>query len=169
LVLHPLDTERVAAAPSPCSNVSTLLGDPVRTAFEVSVPIAEGTLGERTLKASIAVWIFPPHPVRAEGAVALWYLGIPGATYRGLSYFDRQVSGSAPEEFSIARSLAKQGIGLVVIDPPGTGESETEVDGELMTSRLTTEVHAQVLYQLRERLTMFLSREKWFSLNFGDC
>ena len=147
------DREHEARTSSPHSNVSTQPIGPVRTAFEVAISIAQETPRAKTLRASIAAWIFPPRNVPAERTVALWYLGIPGATYRGLSYFDRQVSGFAPEEFSIARYMAKQGIGLVVIDTLGTGESKAEADGELITRHVTAEANAQVLYELRKRLT----------------
>jgi hypothetical protein len=63
------------------------------------------------------------------------------------------VKGYAAEEFSIARYLAKQGIGLVVIDTLATGESKVEVSGEVITRFVTGDVNAQVLEQLRERLT----------------
>ncbi len=134
-------------------NIALQLLAPVRTTFEVTVAIAQGTDQERELRASIAGWIFPPANVPVVGTPALWYLCIPGATYRGLSYFDRQVNGHAPEEFSIARFLARQGIGLVVIDTLGTGESEVEIDGTLITRHVTAKANAQVLDQIRERLT----------------
>lgn len=153
LLPHTHDIDHGARASSLHSNVSTQPIGPVRTAFEVAVSIAQETPRARTLTASIAAWIFPPRNVPAERAVALWYLGIPGATYRGLSYFDRQVSSFAPEEFSIARYLAKQGIGLVVIDTLGTGESQAEADGELITRSVTAEANAQVVDELRKRLT----------------
>jgi len=118
----------------------------------VVVTLAQGTPRETTLKASIAGWVFVPQVIAEEGAASLWYLGIPGATYRGLSYFDRQVEGYPADAFSIARFLARQGIGLVVIDTLGTGESEIEANGELITRFVTAEANAQVLSQVRERL-----------------
>jgi pimeloyl-ACP methyl ester carboxylesterase len=152
LALHTHDTEREVAATSLRSNVTTQPIDPVRTSFEVVVTLAQGTPRETTHKASIAGWVFVPQIVAEEGAVSLWYLGIPGATYRGLSYFDCQVEGYPADAFSIARFLASQGIGLVVIDTLGTGESEIEANGELITRFVTAEANAQVLSQIRERL-----------------
>ena len=131
---------------------STHRGNPVRISFRVTVPLAHGTPAETALDATIAAWVFAPYNVPGEGAASMWYLAIPGATYRGLSYFDRQVEGYAAEEFSIARFLARHGIGLVVIDTLGTGESEGEVDGGLITRFVTAGANAQVLHHLRERL-----------------
>lgn len=125
---------------------------PVRTSFQVSVTVAHGTPGAKTLEATIAAWVFRPHKAQGDSPLALWYLGIPGASYRGLSYFDRQVDGFDPEEFSLARFLARQGIGLVVIDTLGTGESEVAVSGELIMRNVTAEANAQVLDQVRARL-----------------
>jgi hypothetical protein len=105
-----------------------------------------------TLEATIAAWVFAPYKAQGDSPLALWYLGIPGASYRGLSYFDRQVEGYDPEEFSIARFLAKEGIGLVVIDTLGTGASKVEVNGELIIRDVTAEANAQVLDQMRARL-----------------
>lgn len=64
------------------------------------------------------------------------------------------MAGYAAEEFSIARFLARHGIGLVVIDTLGTGESAVEVDGGLITRFVTAEANAQVLSQIWERLVM---------------
>ncbi len=150
MTLHTHDTVREVATAPP--NSSTQSTEPVRSNFEVAVSLAQETPHQRTLKTSIAAWIFPPRKAPAKRTVSFWYLGIPGATYRGLSYFDRQVSGYGPEEFSIARYLAKQGIGLVIIDMFGTGESKVEVDGEQITRHVTAQANAQVLHQLRSRL-----------------
>jgi len=128
-------------------------GAPVRTDFHVVVALTQGTQASTTLDATIAAWVFAPLTPPAPGEVAIWFLGIPGATYSGPSYFDRQVPGYAPDTFSIARFLARNGIGLVVIDTLGTGESAVEVDGELITRFVTAEANAQVLAQVRERLT----------------
>jgi pimeloyl-ACP methyl ester carboxylesterase len=125
---------------------------PVRTSFQVSVTVAQGTPGAQTLEATIAAWVFRPQKAQGDSLLALWYLGIPGATYRGLSYFDRQVDGADSEEFSLARFLAREGIGLVVIDTLGTGESEVAVSGELITRQVTAEANAQILEQMRTRL-----------------
>jgi hypothetical protein len=142
LILPTHDTEREVTATSPRSDVSKQPGSPVRTSFEVVVPLAQGTPLETMLKASIAAWIFVPQMVAEKGDISFWYLGIPGATYRGLSYFDRQVEGYAADTFSIARFLARHGIGLVVIDTLGTGESGIEASGELITRFVTAEANA---------------------------
>ena len=133
---------------------SSQQGNPVRTSFPVTVTLAEGTPVETTLDATIAAWVFTPNQVGAENTSGIWLLGIPGATYRGLAYFDRQVTGYPAQEFSIARYLARQGIGLVVIDTLSTGESGVEVNGELITRFVTAEANAQVLDLMRERLTV---------------
>jgi len=134
--------------------VSAQRGDPVQTSFSVSVTLAQGTPGQMTLEAAIAAWIFAPHGQPEGEQASLWYLAIPGATYRGLAYFDRQVPGYTPDTFSIARFLASNGIGLVVIDTLGTGASAVEVNGELITRFVTADANAQVLDQVRERLLM---------------
>jgi len=119
----------------------------------VTVTLTQGTPAETTRNVTISGWVFVPDAVPAESPVAIWYLGIPGATYRGLSYFDRQVPGYPAQEFSLARFQARHGVGVIVIDTLGTGESEIEVDGELITSSVTAEANLQVLQQVRERLT----------------
>jgi pimeloyl-ACP methyl ester carboxylesterase len=135
------------------SGVPTRRGDPVRTSFSVSVPLGrEGTPGAMQLDATIAAWVFAPDNLPQGRDVSIWYLAIPGATYRGLAYYDRQVEGYAPEEFSLARFLARNGIGLVVIDTLGTGASELAVNGELITRFVVAEVNSQVLEEMRERL-----------------
>lgn len=131
---------------------STKRVDPVRTDFHVTVSLAQGTPAARELEATIAGWVFVPRHQPGKEAAAVWYLGIPGASYRGLAYFDRQVEGYPAEEFSIARFLAKHGIGLVVIDTLGTGQSEVAVDGRLITRFVTAQANAQVLDQIRTRL-----------------
>lgn len=132
--------------------VSTKRGDPVRTSFSVSVSLGQGTPGAMQLDATIAAWVFAPDSLPDGGTVSLWYLGIPGASYRGLSYYDRQVEGYAPDEFSMARFLARNGVGLVVIDTLGTGASEVAVPGELIDRFVIAEVNSQVLQQIRDRL-----------------
>src|ERR1700736_4615387 len=117
--------------------VSTERGDPVRTSFSVSVPLGQGTPGAMQLDATIAAWVFAPDSFPEGRAVSIWYLGIPGATYRGLAYYDRQVEGYVPGEFSMARFLARNGVGLVVIDTLGTGASEVDVNGELINRFVT--------------------------------
>ncbi len=134
----------------PQPTVSAPRGDPFQTSFRVTVPLLTSLPGEVTLDAAIAAWVFAPNDVPDPKAV--WYLAIPGGSYRGLAYFDRQVEGYGAEEFSMARFLARHGMGLIVIDTLGTGESQVAVDGELITRFVTAEANAQVLSQIRERL-----------------
>jgi|GEM_PF-1874887 len=90
----------------------------------------------------IAAWVFPP---QRAAEPPLWLVCIPGGSYRGLAYYDRQVPGYPPDAYSMARFLAARGIGLVVIDNLGTGASSlVDVDG----SRLTRDVYASAYGQL---------------------
>ncbi len=108
--------------------------------------------------AEIAAWVFPPAPARqsvfTDALPPLWLLCIPGGTYRGLAYFDRQVPGSSPFAYSMARVLAAQGIGSVVIDNLGTGESPLppHVSGWQLTLSVYADAYRQLVAQLRERL-----------------
>jgi alpha-beta hydrolase superfamily lysophospholipase len=85
---------------------------------------------------------------------AIWLLCIPGGTYRGLAYYDRQVPGFAPEAYSMARWFAHEGIGCVVIDNLGTGESHVPsgIAGWHLTRSVYAEPYAQLVAQIRERL-----------------
>jgi hypothetical protein len=119
--------------------------DPVPLHF----PVAHELLGQ----AHIAAWAFAPHH-QSDLLPALWLFCLPGGTYRGLAYYDRQVPGFAPYAYSMARHLAGQGIGSVVIDNLGTGESHCAVPGEHLTAELLASVSQQVVQQLRERLVV---------------
>ncbi len=100
----------------------------------------------------IAAWVFAPQNV-SELLPSMWVLCIPGGTYRGLAYFDRQVPGCASFAYSMARWLASQGIGLVVIDNLGTGASRIDVSGSLFTRQVYATTYRQLVAQLRELLT----------------
>lgn len=71
MALQTYDTKREMVTTSTSSTISAQSGHPLRPAFELAVPITQGTLRERTFMASIAAWIFPPHNVPVERAVAL--------------------------------------------------------------------------------------------------
>ncbi len=129
----------MTTTPSP-AHAST---DPAPLRF----PVAHELLGQ----AHIAAWAFAPHSP-SDLLPALWLFCLPGGTYRGLAYYDRQVPGFAPFAYSMARHLAGQGIGSVVIDNLGTGESHCAVPGEELTATLLASVYQQVVQQLRECL-----------------
>ncbi len=117
--------------------------DPMALTFTVS----PATGGEATIHA----WCFlPQHP--SDLLPRLWLLGIPGGSYRGLAYFDRHVPGCAPEAFSMARHLASQGIGLLAIDVPGTGESLWTRSGDDLTPLVVAECYRLLTEQVRARL-----------------
>ena len=59
MALQTYDTKREVVTSSPPSTISKRPGDPVRTAFELAVPIAQGTPSERTLMASPRGLDFP--------------------------------------------------------------------------------------------------------------
>jgi len=105
---------------------------------------------------AVAAWIFPPtRQAEQRGDPPSWLLCLPGGTYRGLAYFDRQVPGCSPAAFSMARVLAAQGIGSVVIDNLGTGDSPVpdHVSGWHLTRQVYADAYRQLTEQLRERLT----------------
>jgi len=116
---------------------------PIPTTFEVK----PGDLGP----ARIAAWVFPPHHVEA-GAPPLWVVCFPGATYRGLAYYDTQAPGCTPSTYSMARHLSAQGVGLVVIDNLGTGESRVPVSGWKLDRRLLAAAYRNLIDQVRDRL-----------------
>lgn len=117
---------------------------PTSTVFEVPL---EGS-GE----ARIAAWVFAP-PYVSEVFPSPWVLAIPGGSYRGLAYYDRQIPGYVETAFSMARYLALEGIGVVVVDNPGTGASHAPVEGNAITRYVCAEVYRQLAAQMRERLT----------------
>lgn len=116
---------------------------PIPTTFEVE----SGDLG----LVRIAAWVFPPQHGEA-GSPPLWAVCFPGATYRGLAYYDTQVDGCSPDTYSMARHLATQGMGLVVIDNLGTGESRVPVSGWKLDRRLLADVYRDLIAQVRDRL-----------------
>lgn len=113
---------------------------------DVRVPL-DGESGD----VAIAVWVVPPLNV-SELLPTMWILCFPGATYRGLAYYDRQVPGYTDWTWSMARFLAQQGIGSVILDNVGTGESRVALPGERITCQFVADVYRQVVAQVRERL-----------------
>jgi len=99
----------------------------------------------------VAAWVVPPL-VESELLPAMWLLCFPGSTYRGLAYFDRQVPGSVDWAWSMVRFFAEQGIGSVIMDNVGTGESHMALSGERITRQFVACVYRQVVAQVRERL-----------------
>lgn len=114
----------------------------------VAFPVVLDGIGE----AHIAAWVFPPDGASDASLSSPWLLCVPGATYRGLAYYDRQVPGFPPAAYSMARFFALQGIGVVVIDLPGTGASRVDADGTLLTPAVVADALRQVAAQLRARL-----------------
>ena len=128
---------------TPTPSIAHASTDPVRLSFDVSL--------EPVGPVRIAAWAFAPR-FSNELLPALWLFCLPGGSYRGLAYFDRQVPGFDPHAYSMARHLAGQGIGLVVIDNLGTGESRCAVSGEHLTAALLASAYESLVQQLRERL-----------------
>lgn len=99
----------------------------------------------------IAAWVFPPqHP--NDLLPAIWTFCIPGGTYTGLSYYDRQVPNYVPYAFSMARHFATNGIGSVVIDNIATGSSKTTIPSERVTAAVIADVYQHIVGQLKSRL-----------------
>lgn len=116
---------------------------PLPTTFEVEVSGSGAS--------SIAAWVFAPQQVEASDP-SLWTVCFPGATYRGLSYYDKQLPGCTPDTYSMARYLAARGIGLIVIDNLGTGESRVPISGWRLDRFLLADVYQELVAQMRERL-----------------
>jgi len=99
--------------------------------------------------AHLAVWVFLPQGEVSTNLPSLWCLAIPGASYSGLAYFDH----SATPGYSMARYLASQGIGVVVIDNLGTGASPLlTTPGRTLTREILAELYSQIVDLLRLRL-----------------
>lgn len=117
--------------------------EPVPLSFEVFLE----TLGS----VRIAAWAFPPH-YQNDLLPALWVFCIPGGTYRGRAYYDRQAPGYVPFAYSMARHLASNGIGSLVIDNLGTGQSTGALSSEAITAEVLAAAYQQVVAQLKNRL-----------------
>jgi pimeloyl-ACP methyl ester carboxylesterase len=122
------------------------------TPFAVTFSVEPKEIGP----SEIAAWVFPPAPAAPQSLSLppMWLLCIPGATYRGLAYFDRQVPGFSSLTYSMARVLAAQGIGSVVIDNLGTGGSSVppHVSGWQLSRQVYADAYRQLVEQLRARL-----------------
>ena len=117
--------------------------DPVSHSFEIEI--------EPYGNHRIAAWIYPPR-YPPDVFPVVWCFDIPGGTYRGKAYYDRQVPGYVNFSFSFARHLASQGIGHIVIDNLGTGESSRGIPSEKVNAALLTKAYTQVVAQIREGL-----------------
>jgi hypothetical protein len=101
--------------------------------------------------AHLAAWVFAP--VHASDLLpSLWLLCFPGGSYRGLAYFDRHVPGYAPHAYSMARTLAMQGIGSIVVDHLATGDSRCDIPCEALRAEDFGDAYAHLAHQLRARL-----------------
>lgn len=103
------------------------------------------------LVVQVASWIFAPRTL-SPFLPAMWLFAIPGGSYRGLAYYDRQVPGFPMLAYSMARFLAAQGIGVVVIDNVGTGASPVDIAGNLLTRQVYAALYQQLIAHLREQL-----------------
>jgi pimeloyl-ACP methyl ester carboxylesterase len=105
---------------------------------------AVGIAGVRELRADVFV---VPDALAAHPTVMVC---IPGG---GISrrYYDLQVS---PElgEYSMARHLARRGVIVVTVDPPGVGESDVPADGYTLTPTTVAAIHARAVATVVERL-----------------
>jgi pimeloyl-ACP methyl ester carboxylesterase len=129
--------------PVPDRPVTPLQGDPIQCLCDVPV---QGSV------ARIAAWVFAPHHA-SDLLPSLWLLCLPGGTYRGLAYFDRQVPGYTPYAYSMARWLAQQGLGSIVIDHLGTGESTGNVSADPLSAEQYADAYAHLAQQVREQLS----------------
>jgi hypothetical protein len=101
--------------------------------------------------AHLAAWVFAP--VHASDLLpSLWLVCFPGGTYRGLAYFDRHVPGYSPHAYSMARTLAAQGIGSIVIDQLATGDSRGDIPCEALRPEDFADAYAHLTRQFRARL-----------------
>lgn len=121
------------------------MSSPILMTFDVS-PVLPGTA-----EGHITAWVYPPE-LESGREAPLWLFCLPGGTYRGRAYYDRQVPGIASETFSLVRFLARQGIGSIVIDTFGTGASSRSLPGEQITHALTAEINSEVLQMITYRL-----------------
>jgi pimeloyl-ACP methyl ester carboxylesterase len=129
----------------PVSTTSeTAQGEPLACHVPIPLPVP-------LCEAHIAAWVFPPRNM-SERLPSMWLVCLPGSTYTGLGYFDRQVPGYMPFAYSMARWIAGQGIGCIVIDHLGTGASRLEVDGTTLTRTVLVDAYRHLIELLRHRL-----------------
>ncbi len=119
----------------------------------VSTPIAFTITGLEALAGSqqIVGWCFPPASTPSSFSRPLWMFLSPGGGEE-CHYFHLEIEGYEAEAYSFASFYANRGIGVVVIDLPGTGESRWPCDGSLLTLDLIAQANHQAVCQMRERL-----------------
>ncbi len=91
-----------------------------------------------------------PHDM-SELLPAMWVIGLPGGTYRGTAYYDRQVPSLVPFAYSMARHFAHAGIGFLTFDTLGTGDN-TLPNGERLTRHVLGDVYAHLVSEVRQGL-----------------
>jgi alpha-beta hydrolase superfamily lysophospholipase len=119
---------------------------PAQVTFEVSIP---SSASEQ--RAQLAAWIYPPMKVSSSQSPWIWC--IPGGTYTGRAYYNRQVPS---ETYSMAHYLASHDIGCVIMDNPGTGDNQLDhlsLSGEQLTPEWYAALYNQVVEIFRQRLT----------------
>lgn len=119
----------------------------------VPTPIAFTITGIEALPGShqIVGWCFPPTSASSSFPTPVWMFLCPGGGEER-HYFHLEVEGYAADAYSFASFYASRGIGVVVIDLPGTGESRWGCDGSLLTLDLVAQANHQAVCQMRERL-----------------
>ncbi len=117
----------------------------IPTRFDVTeqVPSLSGPL-------SIAAWVFAPPSLAAETSPVV-LVCLPGGTYTK-AYYHLEVPGFAPEAYSFALHMVKQGFLVVALDHLGTGESTQLADGQELTLEVMARANAAVTDQVRARL-----------------
>lgn len=122
--------------------------DNVISPHRISLELTTNQLGT----VQLAAWVFAPVRSEHEEGPAIWLYCIPGSTYRGLAYYDRQVPGMPAETYSMARYMVKHGIGVIAIDNLGTGESPVQVSGNELTHPVYAEAYMQAVSLLRRQI-----------------
>lgn len=97
---------------------------------------------------AIDAWLFPPDSIHRVVPVLFCQ---PGGGY-DKSYWHLEVPGFAPEAYSFARFMAKQGCLVVAIDHLGTGQSSRPEAGRLLTAEHLAAANAEVVEQVRQAL-----------------
>jgi alpha-beta hydrolase superfamily lysophospholipase len=116
---------------------------PMSTTFLVDLP---GGVRQE-LRARIYPSYFLHEPPKQS--VCVWL--IPGGTYT-TGYYDRDVPGAQPEEYSMAGYLANQGIWVIAVDNLGTGQNTVPFSGTELTLDVCADAYQQAVRQFRARL-----------------
>jgi len=82
---------------------------------------------------------------------SLWAYLIHGGSY-DWHYWDLEVPGYPPDAYSVARYMARHGIGVIAVDSPGAGEIRWPVTGDKLVLEVLAEAHYQAIQQMRARL-----------------